>query len=82
MTHVWDAPFEEVLRAELPRLAPDSALQASDSLRAAGLDSMASVELIVRLEEALSVSIPDEELGPEAFATVGGLWSVVERARA
>ncbi|MFJ8628721.1 phosphopantetheine-binding protein [Kitasatospora sp. NPDC093550] len=73
----WDERYEAVLAELLPRLAEDGPLPADRALRTAGLDSMATVELLVRLEEAYQVAIPDEELGPEAFETVGSLWAVV-----
>ncbi|MFE9632764.1 phosphopantetheine-binding protein [Streptomyces sp. NPDC006463] len=77
--HCWDDRYETVLAELLPRLAEQRPLSADCGLRAAGLDSMAVVELLVQLEEAYRVAIPDEELGPEAFETVGSLWAVVAR---
>ncbi|MFI0982049.1 phosphopantetheine-binding protein [Streptomyces sp. NPDC021093] len=77
--HRPDERYENVLAELLPRLAEERPLPADRGLRSAGLDSMAVVELLVRLEEAYQVAIPDEELGPEAFETVGSLWEVVAR---
>ncbi|CAM5410716.1 hypothetical protein GCM10010329_76870 [Streptomyces spiroverticillatus] len=71
--------YENVLAELLPRLAEERPLPAGRGLRDAGLDSMAVVELLVRLEEAYDIAIPDDELGPEAFETVGSLWEVVAR---
>jgi diaminopimelate decarboxylase len=78
----WDHAFPGVLRAVLPRLGAGQPIGAHDSLRVAGLDSLALVELLVRLEEAYAVSIPDEALVPSAFATPGSLWQTLESARA
>ncbi|MER0443607.1 phosphopantetheine-binding protein [Streptomyces sp. Edi4] len=75
----WDERYERVLTALLPRLADERPLSAERGLRSAGLDSMAVVELLIQLEEAYHVAIPDEELGPEAFETVGSLWAAVAR---
>ncbi|MBB1253125.1 type III PLP-dependent enzyme [Streptomyces sp. OF3] len=75
----WNADYVTVLRSVLPRLGED--VGPDTSLRAAGLDSLALVELLVRLEEAYAVAIPDDDLGPESFATAGSLWSVVESVR-
>ncbi|MFE7316023.1 phosphopantetheine-binding protein [Streptomyces sp. NPDC057555] len=75
----WDERYETVLAGLLPRLAEERPLSAGCGLRAAGLDSMAIVELLVQLEDAYQVALPDEELGPEAFETVGSLWAVVAR---
>ena len=75
----WDDAYPEVLRSVLPRLAAPVGTGAS--LRAAGLDSLALVELLVRLEDAYSVTIPDEALTPEAFETPASLWETVTAAR-
>jgi diaminopimelate decarboxylase len=76
----WDDSYPTVLRSVLPRLA--TPVVPDDSLRAAGLDSLALVELLVRLEDAFAVSIPDDALVPEAFATPASLWETVQAARA
>ncbi|MFJ8477298.1 phosphopantetheine-binding protein [Kitasatospora sp. NPDC094011] len=76
-TAPWDERYEAVLTDLLPRLAEERPLPADRELRTAGLDSMATVELLVRLEEAYRIAIPDEELDREAFETVGSLWAVV-----
>lgn len=41
------------------------------------LDSMAVVSLITALEEQLGISIADDEIDGEAFATVGSLVTFV-----
>lgn len=80
--HGWDPAFPAVLRSVLPRLAgPDGEIGPGDSLRAAGLDSLALVEVLVRLEEAYSVSIPDDLLTPEVFETPQGLWELLGTVR-
>jgi diaminopimelate decarboxylase len=76
----WDERFPAVLGAVLPRLAAAGPVTTDSSLRAAGLDSLALVELLVQLEEAYAVTIPDDVLTPEAFATPASLWKVVQEA--
>ncbi|SDC23042.1 phosphopantetheine-binding protein [Actinokineospora iranica] len=78
-TAVWDERFAAVLTEALPRLSP---VRADASLRAAGLDSLALVDLLVRLEEAYDVTISDDDLSQEAFATPASLWGVVSAALA
>jgi acyl carrier protein len=48
-----------------------------------GLDSIDALELVVLVEERFSVSIPDEEIGRRAFASVNALVEFIagERAR-
>jgi acyl carrier protein len=48
-----------------------------------GLDSIDALELVVLVEERFHVSIPDEEVGRRAFASINALveFIVAERAR-
>ena len=48
-----------------------------------GLDAIAARELVVLVEEKFHVSIPDEEVGRQAFASVSALVQFIlsERAR-
>ena len=47
-----------------------------------GLDSIDALELVVLVEERFGVSIPDEEVGKEAFASVNALVDFILRERA
>jgi diaminopimelate decarboxylase len=80
MASPWDPQFEALLRQSLPRLAGGE-VNPDEDLRSAGLDSMASVELLLQVESAYNVSIPDEALTQQTFATPGNLWRVVESLR-
>jgi acyl carrier protein len=42
-----------------------------------GFDSVALVQLVVQLEEALGVDLPEDALSAETFESVGSLWLVV-----
>ena len=50
---------------------------------ALGLDSIDALELVVLVEDRFHVSIPDEEVGRRAFASVSALvdFIIAERAR-
>jgi acyl transferase domain-containing protein/acyl carrier protein len=52
-------------------------LESSDSLVGLGLDSLNTVALLLRIEEAFEISLPDDALNAETFDTVGTLWHVV-----
>jgi acyl carrier protein len=55
-----------------------SAIQSQQSLRDdLGLDSMATIELLFRIEEAFDLQIPDEDL--RGLATVGDVTAYVEK---
>jgi len=47
-----------------------------------GLDSIDALELAVALERRFKISIPDEEVAKQAFASIDALAAFVERARA
>ena len=69
------------LRLELaPSDIPDDSPIFGDGL---GLDSIDALELVVLVEEKFHVSIPDEEVGRLAFASVSALVQFIlsERAR-
>ena len=69
------------LRLELaPSDIPDDSPIFGDGL---GLDSIDALELVVLVEEKFPVSIPDEDVGRQAFASVSALVQFIlsERAR-
>ena len=47
-----------------------------------GLDSIDALELVVLVEERFRVSIPDEEVGKRAFASVNALVDFIRQERA
>jgi acyl carrier protein len=48
-------------------------------LRQAGLSSIAAARLMLEIEAAYNVSIPDDELTPENFATIRAIERLIER---
>ncbi|MFE7741647.1 phosphopantetheine-binding protein [Nocardia sp. NPDC057455] len=77
----WTEPFEKTLRAYLPLLSPDQEVTPDLNLADQGLDSVATVSLLLDLEEAFLVTIPDHLLSVTTFATPGGLWEVITGLR-
>ncbi|MFE0201189.1 phosphopantetheine-binding protein [[Kitasatospora] papulosa] len=73
----WDPRFEELLRAYLPFLTVEDELTPDTELRDAGLDSLATVELLGALEAAYDVKFLDEALNLETFATPASLWGAL-----
>jgi acyl carrier protein len=47
-----------------------------------GLDSIDALELVVLVEERFHVTIPDEEVGKAAFASIAALADFIYTARA
>jgi acyl carrier protein len=68
------------LRLDLaPSDIPDDSPIFGDGL---GLDSIDALELVVLVEERFHVSIPDEEVGRQAFASVSALVEFIRNERA
>ncbi len=67
------------LRLEIsPNDIDDNAALFGDGL---GLDSIDALELVVGLEQEFGISIPDEDVGREAFASVDALAAYVKKNR-
>jgi acyl carrier protein len=54
----------------------------SDSGAGLGLDSIDALELVVLVEEKFDVTIPDEDVGKRAFASVAALADFILETRA
>lgn len=76
---LWPETFEAVVRGHLPHLGSEPLL-ASTHLANAGLDSLATISLLIDLEGLFAIAIPDEHLDAESFETAGSLWTVVADA--
>jgi acyl carrier protein len=65
-----------------PGLPASDALARSASLSEAGLTSMAAVRLMLAIEAAFEIAIPDAELTPENFATADTILALIGRSAA
>jgi acyl carrier protein len=65
----WPDGMEDAFRELLPLLEPGAPLPLDADLYRLGLDSLGMVGLLLAVEDVLGVALPDELLGPEAFAT-------------
>lgn len=77
----WDPEFEQLLRQVLPFLSAADELRPDLELASAGLDSLATVELLAALEQTYEIVIPDELLVLDMFATPGTLWQEISKLR-
>ena len=74
--------IREIL-AESGRLAiPIETLDDHADLFAAGLDSLAIVNVLMRLEEEFDIELPDEMLQRRSFSSIATINSVVDRLTA
>jgi acyl carrier protein len=67
--------FEAILQRYLP--LSEVGLPLDVSLADLGLDSLGTVRLVMAVEDGLRISIPDDLLIPETFATANALWRVI-----
>jgi acyl carrier protein len=61
---------------DVDKLAPET------DLYAAGMNSLASVDLMLAVEQAFDFVFPDEALNRRTFSTIQSISSVVERLTA
>ncbi|MBB5800278.1 acyl carrier protein [Saccharothrix ecbatanensis] len=76
-----DEGFEHLLRGFLSQLPESEPLTAGLDLRAAGLDSLGTVEMLMDIEQTYGVEFPDEALTFEVFATPAALWTAISALR-
>jgi acyl carrier protein len=67
--------FEAILQRQLP--LSEAGLPLDVPLADLGLDSLGTVRLVMAIEDGLRISIPDDLLIPETFATANTLWKVI-----
>lgn len=75
------AEVEAVVRPHLKFLAEGDPITPEQSLGEAGLDSMSSIELLLDLEEHFGISISDDDLTENSFATLAEIQNLVELSR-
>jgi acyl carrier protein len=73
---VWPVGMEAAFRDLLPLLEPGEPLGLDTDLYRLGLDSLGMVGLLLAVEDLLEVTLPDDVLGPDAFATPGALLAL------
>ena len=67
-----------ILRPRLRFLKPDDALTLDTELGPLGLDSMASIDLLMDLEGQMGVEIPDDSMTADTFSTPRHLLTIIE----
>ena len=72
----------ELALAAAPGLARVQGDPLAANLREAGLSSVAAVRLMLELEGAFGIAIPDADLTPENFASVASIAALVRRLKA
>lgn len=73
--------LEGIVRPHLKFLKAEEALGPDRDLGELGLDSMASIDLLLALEEGFGIAIDDEQLTENSFATLEEIVKLVEASR-
>lgn len=73
--------LETVVRPHLKFLKPEDPLAPEQNLGEAGLDSMASIDLLLDLEDVFDVSIQDDLLTENSFANLVEIQNLIEESR-
>jgi acyl carrier protein len=69
--------FEQILRKHLRLVAPDEPIPFDASLVSIGLDSIGTINLLLDIEDAFTVSLPGALLTPQTFQNRATLQSAV-----
>ena len=78
----FDSKLSDLAREFTPALPSDAKLALGADLHEAGLTSMATVKLMLAIEAAYGVAIPDAELTPENFRSIAAIEALLERLQA
>lgn len=72
----------DLAHAAAPRLSDVVGDPLTANLKEAGLASVSAVRLMLEVEAAFDVAIPDSELTPENFVSVASIERLVRRLKA
>jgi acyl carrier protein len=70
--------IREVL-AQVTELEDPAALSDDEDLYRAGLTSLETLQVLIRLEERFGMTIPDEALDREIFTSITAIGDVIDR---
>ena len=73
----WPREFEQILRRHCLFADPAAPIGADVSLTVLGMDSLQVLGMIVDIEDAFAVTVPDTMLTGDQFATPGSVWENV-----
>jgi acyl carrier protein len=73
--------ISELVRQAAPDQASLAAAGADSDLYDSGLNSMAMVKLMLSVEAAFDIAIPDADLHPDNFRTIHAIGALVARLR-
>jgi len=71
--------LSQVLKQHLQLIPADGTIDPDAELRELGLDSMTAIALLLDLEQAFSITFPDEMLEADTFRTAATLRAALDR---
>lgn len=71
--------LQDLLRPHLRFLKAEDAVPMDEDLGRLGLDSMASIDLLMEIESKLGLQIPDEMMTTDTFSTGNHLLAVLQQ---
>ena len=80
MTNDLSAGLQDILRPKLRFLGPNEPVPMDRNLGELGLDSMATIDLLMDIESGLGVTIPDEMITVDTFSTGDHLLEAIRKA--
>jgi acyl carrier protein len=73
----WPAEFDSLLRRHCRHADADVEITGDTTLSMLGMDSLEIVEFILGIEETFQLTVPEELLTPEVFATTATVWTAI-----
>ncbi len=73
----WPPEFERILRQHCRFVDAATPVDPDASLAVLGIDSLATLSVIVEIEDAFSVVVPDTMLTSDDFGSPGSMWRAV-----
>jgi acyl carrier protein len=77
----WSPAFEELLRRHCRFVPAGQPIAADETWTGLGVDSFATLIMILEMEETFGVSIPDTLLTGAGFSTPGSTWATLNCLR-
>ncbi|MGV3662323.1 MAG: phosphopantetheine-binding protein [Prosthecobacter sp.] len=74
-----DSQLQDLLRPHLRFLKAGEPVPMDEDLGRLGLDSMASIDLLMEIESQMGLQIPDEMMTTDTFSTGNHLLAVLQK---
>lgn len=75
--NAWSAEFEQVLRRHCRFVDAATPIDPDGAWATLGVDSFATLIMILEIEEIFGVSVPDSMLTGEEFGSPGATWTTI-----